>query len=288
MTSLLTILHVLTCLFLMLTVLLQEGKGGGMGGAFGGGNASTVFGGSGASSFLQKITAGAGCVFMATSMVLAFLASHNSSDALEKFGEQQSELARQKEAAKDNALKSQGSNGSAAQVQQGSASVMMSTPAETPAPVGSAAPTGSAASPLNTSTGSAAAAAGTPASTTQPANNSPTVPGTREVPKAGTNGTTTTKSNLGTSTTVPTSTGASSSGSAPASAGPSGSSKDHAINPAVGSAANPANTKTGPSAGVTAPSTAPKSAPATPSQAGLPEGKVGSAAPANSSPNAPK
>ena len=293
MTSLLTILHVLTCLFLMLTVLLQEGKGGGMGGAFGGGNSATVFGGSGASSFLQKITAGAGCVFMATSMILAFLASHNSSDALEKFGEQQSELARQKEAAKDNALKSQGSNGSAAQVEQGSASVMMSTPAETPAPAGSAASplnstTGSATSPLNSTTGSATGAAGTPASTTQPTNNSPTVPGTATVPKPGTNGTTTTKSNLGTATTVPTSTGPSTSGSAPASAGPSGSSKDHAINPAKGSAANPGNTKTGPSAGVTSPSSAPASAPATPSQAGLPEGKVGSAAPANSSPNAPK
>src|SRR6185312_11762639 len=105
MSSLLTILHILVCLFLMLTVLLQEGKGGGMGGAFGGGgNASTVFGGSGASSFLRNLTAGAGCVFMATSMVLAFLASHNSSDALEKFGAAQSELARQKEAAVENAL----------------------------------------------------------------------------------------------------------------------------------------------------------------------------------------
>lgn len=282
MTSLLTILHVLTCLFLMLTVLLQEGKGGGMGGAFGGGNSSTVFGGSGASSFLQKITAGAGCVFMATSMILAFLASHNSSDALEKFGEQQSELARQKEAAKNNALKSQGSNGSAAIIpQQGSAAQMMETPT----------PVGSAASPLNPSTGSAAAAAGTPASTTQPTNNSPTIPGTATVPKPGTNGTTTTKSNLGTTTTVPTATGPAPSGGAPASAGPSGSSKDHAINPAKGNEANPANTKTGPSAGVTPPAPAPKSAPSTPStpsQAGLPEGKVGSAAPANSSPNAPK
>src|SRR3569623_107618 len=226
MTSLLTILHVLTCLFLMLTVLLQEGKGGGMGGAFGGGNSAPVFGGSGASSFLQKSTAGAGCVFMATSMILAFLASHNSSDALEKFGEQQSELARQKEAAKDNALKSQGSNGSAAQVEQGSASVMMSTPAEPPAPAGSA-------------TG----AAGTPAPTTQPTNNSPTVPGTATVPKPGTNGTTTTKSNLGTATTVPPSTGPSPSGSAPASAGPSGSTKDHAHTPAKGTAAHPGTTQ---------------------------------------------
>ena len=87
MTTLLTILHIIVCLFLMLTVLLQSGKGGGMGAAFGGGNAATVFGGSGASSFLRRLTAGAGTLFMLTSMVLAFLASHNSADALEKFGE---------------------------------------------------------------------------------------------------------------------------------------------------------------------------------------------------------
>ena len=96
MSTLLTILHIIVCLFLMLTVLLQSGKGGGMGAAFGGGNAATVFGGSGASSFLRKLTAGAATVFMSTSMVLAFLASHNAADALEKFGESQSKLAADK------------------------------------------------------------------------------------------------------------------------------------------------------------------------------------------------
>ena len=45
MSTLITILHVTVSLFLMLTVLLQSGKGGGMG-ALGGGNAATVFGGS--------------------------------------------------------------------------------------------------------------------------------------------------------------------------------------------------------------------------------------------------
>src|SRR5215467_13708608 len=114
MSTLITILHVIVCLFLMLTVLLQSGKGGGMGAAFGGGNAATVFGGSGASSFLKKLTAGAGMIFMLTSMVLAFLASHNSADALEKFGEQQEKLAADKEAAKKKALETpnKGSNGS--------------------------------------------------------------------------------------------------------------------------------------------------------------------------------
>src|SRR3954464_7046777 len=108
MSTLITILHIIVCLFLMLTVLLQSGKGGGMGGAFGGGNAATVFGGSGASSFLRKLTAGAATTFMLTSIVLAYLSSHNSADSLEKFGENQAKLAAQKEAAKANALKEGG------------------------------------------------------------------------------------------------------------------------------------------------------------------------------------
>src|SRR5256885_1942481 len=96
MSTLLTILHVIVCLFLMLTVLLQSGKGGGMGAAFGGGNAATVFGGSGASSFLRRLTAGAATVFMLTSMTLAYLATRNQADALEKFGEQQADVAKKK------------------------------------------------------------------------------------------------------------------------------------------------------------------------------------------------
>ena len=104
MTTLLTILHVVVCLFLMLTVLLQSGKSGGMGAAFGGGNAATVFGGSGASSFLRRLTAGAATVFMLASMVFAFIASHNSGDALEKFGAAQQDIATQKEKEKERAL----------------------------------------------------------------------------------------------------------------------------------------------------------------------------------------
>src|SRR5258706_11370097 len=106
MTTLLTILHVIVCLFLMLTVLMQSGKRGGMGAAFGGGNAATVFGGSGASSFLRRLTAGAASIFMITSMVLAFIASHNGGDALEKFGEQEAKRAKDKEEAKEPGLRS--------------------------------------------------------------------------------------------------------------------------------------------------------------------------------------
>src|SRR4051794_14925093 len=127
MSTLITILHVLVCLFLMLTVLLQSGKGGGMGGAFGGSNAGTVFGGGGASNFLRRLTAGASTIFMLTSIVLAFLASHNTADALERYGEQQQSLADDKEKAKAKAIESgtkAGSGSGSATDKAGSASTM--------------------------------------------------------------------------------------------------------------------------------------------------------------------
>src|SRR4029079_9633651 len=57
MNTFLTIIHILVCVFLILVVLLQAGKGGGMGIAFGGGGGSqTVFGSSGAGNFLTRLT----------------------------------------------------------------------------------------------------------------------------------------------------------------------------------------------------------------------------------------
>ena len=66
MTTLITILHIFVCVFLILVVLLQAGKGGGMGMAFSGGSSNTVFGGSGAGNFLTRLTAITAIVFMLT------------------------------------------------------------------------------------------------------------------------------------------------------------------------------------------------------------------------------
>lgn len=70
----LNIVHVFVCFFLILVVLLQQGRGGGMGSAFGGASAQ-VFGGRGAGNFLTRLTAICAVVFMATSMSLAYLSS---------------------------------------------------------------------------------------------------------------------------------------------------------------------------------------------------------------------
>jgi preprotein translocase subunit SecG len=76
--TLVTVLHVLVCVVLILVILLQAGKGGGMGAAFGGGS-QTVFGGRGAQTFLGKVTSACAAIFMITSLVLAYNASHTSS-----------------------------------------------------------------------------------------------------------------------------------------------------------------------------------------------------------------
>jgi preprotein translocase subunit SecG len=67
---LITSIHVVTALFMVLVVLLQGGSQGGVGAAFGGGNSQGLFGATGATSFLGKLTYGAALIFMVTSITL--------------------------------------------------------------------------------------------------------------------------------------------------------------------------------------------------------------------------
>jgi preprotein translocase subunit SecG len=81
MYALLIFIHILVCFVLITIVLLQAGKGANMGAAFGG-SSQTVFGSSGAGTFLGKLTAGVAIVFMLTSLVLTYMANHRSSSSL--------------------------------------------------------------------------------------------------------------------------------------------------------------------------------------------------------------
>ncbi len=74
-------IHVLACLFLIVVVLLQTGKGADMGAVFGGGS-QTLFGSSGAGNFLTKLTAGTAIAFMLTSLILTYGASRNPNSGL--------------------------------------------------------------------------------------------------------------------------------------------------------------------------------------------------------------
>ena len=77
-------IHVVACLFLIVVVLLQTGKGADMGAVFGGGS-QTLFGSSGAGNFLTKLTTGTAIAFMITSLILTYGASRSpTSHLLEK------------------------------------------------------------------------------------------------------------------------------------------------------------------------------------------------------------
>lgn len=77
-----TVVHVLACLFLMVVVLLQPGKSGGLG-AFTGAAATQVFGGRGAGNILTKTTWVTATVFFLTSVSLAYMSS-SSDESLQK------------------------------------------------------------------------------------------------------------------------------------------------------------------------------------------------------------
>ena len=82
MSLFLTVVHVLVCVFLIVVVLLQRGKGADIGAVFGSGSGSTLFGSRGAGNFLTRLTTGAAVVFMLTSLSLAYFAQEGARSTL--------------------------------------------------------------------------------------------------------------------------------------------------------------------------------------------------------------
>ena len=82
MSVILIIIHVVVCIALIMIVLLKTGKGADMGAAFGGGSSQTLFGSTGASTFLTKATTVAAIVFMLTSLWLAYMSGHKTGDSI--------------------------------------------------------------------------------------------------------------------------------------------------------------------------------------------------------------
>lgn len=79
MQDVLMAVHVLLGLGLIGLVLLQQGQGADAGAAFGSGSSQTVFGSSGAGSFLTRLTALLATGFFITSLTLAYFAVESSS-----------------------------------------------------------------------------------------------------------------------------------------------------------------------------------------------------------------
>jgi preprotein translocase subunit SecG len=65
-------LHVLVCIFLILVVLIQQGKGADLS-VFGGGATMAAFGARGATTLLHKLTVGAFVTFILTTLAIAVI-----------------------------------------------------------------------------------------------------------------------------------------------------------------------------------------------------------------------
>src|SRR5881409_1460499 len=76
--TLLTIVHILVCLFLIVVVLLQSGKAADLAGAFGGMGSQTAFGPRGSATLLSKATTGSAILFMVTSLSLSIMATRQT------------------------------------------------------------------------------------------------------------------------------------------------------------------------------------------------------------------
>jgi len=72
-------LHVFLCFFLILLVLLQNDKMGGLAGLTG--VASQTFSGTGAATFVQKLTRGVALALMAVVLILSYLATQHENTA---------------------------------------------------------------------------------------------------------------------------------------------------------------------------------------------------------------
>jgi preprotein translocase subunit SecG len=78
MVLLVTIIHIVVCLFLIIVVLLQSGKSADIAAAFGGMGSQTAFGPRGAATVLSKATTWSAVIFMVTSITLSIFATRSS------------------------------------------------------------------------------------------------------------------------------------------------------------------------------------------------------------------
>ena len=82
MDTIINAIHIIAALSLILSVLLQAGKGAAMGSGLGAGSSQTMFGSSGAGGFLTKLTTGIAILFMITSLTLAVFSTQKKSSSL--------------------------------------------------------------------------------------------------------------------------------------------------------------------------------------------------------------
>ena len=83
MENLLIFFYIAISITLILLVLLQQGKGSDIGSAFGGGSSNAMFGSSGPSNPLTKITAIVSAIFLILSLFITYISRTSAEDSLD-------------------------------------------------------------------------------------------------------------------------------------------------------------------------------------------------------------
>ncbi len=81
MTTALTILTAINCILLMLVVLIQNPKGGGIDSTFGGQGANQMFGAAKSTDFIEKLTWGLAATLFILCIITAIIVSNSSGGA---------------------------------------------------------------------------------------------------------------------------------------------------------------------------------------------------------------
>ena len=83
MENLLIFFYILISITLILLVLLQQGKGSDIGSAFGGGSSNAMFGSSGPSNPLTKVTAIVSAIFLILSLSITYLSRNSGEESVD-------------------------------------------------------------------------------------------------------------------------------------------------------------------------------------------------------------
>ena len=80
MYTLVIVIHIVICFFLVCSVLLQKGKGAEIGAVFG--SSEALFGSTGPITFMNKFTSVVAVLFMITSLTLTYLSAHKGTGSV--------------------------------------------------------------------------------------------------------------------------------------------------------------------------------------------------------------
>ena len=87
MTTALTILITINCVLLMLVVLIQNPKGGGIDSTFGGQGANQMFGAAKSTDFIEKLTWGLAASLFILCIITAMIVSNTSATSILESGQ---------------------------------------------------------------------------------------------------------------------------------------------------------------------------------------------------------